>query len=255
MSKNWRIIFPTAKVYDILWSGKTDTDIEEFSFESPLLEMPKKTHAHLWLFRLSDFKHESFQEVLSGDERAKLNQLLHPVERLNRTKSRIALRLILAEYLQLSPSELEFSYSENAKPKLTTAFDRISFNISHSGNNLAILIDTQRSIGVDIEAEFRPPQVGIQLAKRFFHEEEVNFLKNAKSEEQSELFSWLWTLKEAVLKSSGTGIFSIESAPNFTGILQKNNGSRIQFYTTNDHSGFTFRTDEFCLSAAAMHQH
>jgi len=254
MPKNWRIIIPSAQVYDIPWVGKKDINIEQFSYEAIALKLPRRAHAHLWLISLSAFNHEPFMEILSVGESAKLDRLIDPLERTNRTKSRVALRLILAEYLHLSPSKIEFSYGENAKPILKMELDRISFNLSHSADNLAILIDTKRSIGVDIESELRPPKVGIQLAKRFFYQEEVNLLLNTKSEEQSFLFSWLWTLKEAILKSIGTGIFSIGDAPNFTSIIQKQTQSYLQFYTTKDHSGFTFRTDEFCLSAAAMHQ-
>jgi phosphopantetheine--protein transferase-like protein len=251
MSKNWKITIPSAKVYDIPWESKNDINIEQCRYQTAALELPKKTNAHLWLMNLSAFNHIPFLESLSSDERDKLNRLITPVERESRAKSRIALRLILAEYLNTSPSEIVFSYGENGKPTLKTPLNKVSFNISHSANNLAVLIDSHRSIGVDIESELRPNKVGIQLAKRFFHKQEFSMLQNLKSKEQSILFNRIWTLKEAVLKSTGTGMFLIDEAPDFSCVIRKNTGSNLQFYKTKNHAGFTLYTEYLWLSTAA----
>jgi 4'-phosphopantetheinyl transferase len=254
MSKNWKITIPSAKVYDIPWLGKNDINIEQYRYQTVVLELPKKANTHLFLIDLSAFNHRPFLGILSSDEKDKLDRLTPPVEREIRTKSRIALRLILAEYLNTSPSEIVFSYGENGKPTLKIPLKKISFNISHSVNNLAILIDSHKPIGIDIESELRPSKIGIQLAKRFFHKKEVSILQNAKSEEQSMLFSWIWSLKEAVLKSTGRGMFSIDTAPNFSFLIQKSTHFNLQFYKTKEYFGFTLRTEEFWLSTAAMDQ-
>jgi phosphopantetheine--protein transferase-like protein len=251
MSKNWKIKIPSAKVYDIPWESENYIKIEQCKYQTDALELPKKANTHLWLIRLSAFNHTPFLESLSSDEKDKLDRLINPIEQKNRAKSRIALRFVLAQYLNISPTEIVFLYGENGKPTLKTPLNKIAFNISHSANNLVILIDSYRSIGVDIESELKPNKVGIQMAKRFFHQQEFSILQNAEIEEQSILFSWIWTLKEAVLKSTGTGILSIHKSPDFSFLIQKGLHKNLQFYKTKDYSGFTLHTDEFWLSAAA----
>tara|TARA_B100000768_G_scaffold181741_1_gene206106 strand:+ start:3029 stop:3796 length:768 start_codon:yes stop_codon:yes gene_type:complete len=254
MLKKLKRKISSVKIYKIPWIGKNDTNIEEYRYQTIDLTIPEKANAHLFLIDLLAFDHRPFLGILSSDEKDKLERLISPVEQETRIKSRIALRLILAEYLNTSPSEIVFLYGENGKPILKIPLKKISFNISHSANNLAILIDSHKSIGIDIESELRPSKVGIQLAKRFFHEKEVSILQNAKSEEQSILFSWIWSLKEAVLKSTGRGMFSIDTAPNFSFLIQQKIHFNLQFYKTKEYVGFTLRTEEFWLSTAAMDQ-
>lgn len=250
MSKNWKITIPSAKIYNIPWESASDINIEKYRLQTTALQLPENTNTHLWLINFSTFNHTPFWKILSTDESDKLNRLIVSSEKESRAKSRIALRLVLSEYLNISPSGIRFSYGENGKPTLKTPLNKISFNISHSGNNLAILISSQSCVGIDIESELRPRKVCIQLAKRFFHQQEFNLIQNAKSKEQSILFNRIWTLKEAVLKSNGKGMFLIDEAPDFSFIIQENKPSKLQFYKTKNYSGFTLCTEEFWLSTA-----
>lgn len=249
MSKNWKIAIPSAQLFDIPWKGNQNLTIEQCIVQSPV-EIPNKTNVHLWLINLSQFNQSSYLDLLSGDEKIKLNRIIAPFERENRSKSRILLRLILAEYLKIAASEIVFSYGINGKPIIQEPAHKLSFNISHSANHLAVLIDSNRSIGVDIETEERSSAVILQMAKRFFHPSELNKLLAVKVKEQSILFNRIWTLKEAVLKSSGSGMFLIDKAPDFSFLIQKTTASRLQFYQTDQYVGFTFFTKDFWLSTA-----
>jgi len=246
MSENWKLVISLAKVYNIPWQSKNSISIEQYRCISSSLKIPVKTNNHLWLIELNKFNHNLFLEVLSADEKEKLYKIIIPLEKKRRAKSRILLRLILANYLKITPSEVAFKYDENGKPIVKN----ISFNISHSGNYLAVLIDSCRAIGVDIEHELRSGKVVNSLAKRFFSEQEFNAIKNIKSTEQSILFNRIWTLKEAVLKSTGEGILSIRKAPDFSFLISKKLDSKIQFYKTKNCKGFTFCDEKFCLSTA-----
>ncbi|MFT5228775.1 MAG: 4'-phosphopantetheinyl transferase [Glaciecola sp.] len=253
MSQNWKLTIPSAKVYDIPWKGQ-DGSIDSFKVQSSILNIPDHTHAHLWVIQLSTFNHSAHLNTLSTEEKKKLDCFIHPVEMENRTKSRIALRLVLAEYLNLLPSTIEFTYGNDGKPELKSSNQKLSFNISHSSDNLVILIDSNKLIGVDIESELKSIEIGSKMAKRFFHQTEYVLLLNSKKEDQQTLFNKTWTLKEAVLKANGTGIFSIEHAPDFSGLMQEQSHSNLQFYETEGHYGFTFRIGEQWLSSAAVHQ-
>lgn len=251
MSKNWKIIIPTAELYNIPWESKNHAKLEEFSCQTSQLELPEKTNTHLWLINLSTFDHKPYSNCLSNDEKDKLDRIIITEERERRGKSRILLRIILAEYLHISPSEIVFTYNENGKPAIETPLNKLSFNLSHSSNNLAILIDSYRFVGIDIETELRSSKIGIELAKRFFYSTEISLLQQAKDEEQSTLFNLLWTLKEAALKSTGLGVFLIDKAPDFSFVIQKKTDLNLQFYKTKNHAGFIVQTKEFLLSTAA----
>ncbi len=245
-----KLILNSARVYRIPWAGKNQANIEEYRYPSAVLKFPKKNNSHLFLFNLQTFEHKPYIEILSKDENDRLKKIMLQKEKKIRTKSRILLRMVLAEYLTISPSKITFTYGKNGKPKLKTSFKKISFNVSHSLNYLAVLIDSHRDIGVDIESETKQNPVITSLAKRFFNQEEFNAIINSSITKRSVLFNRIWTLKEAVLKSSGIGISNIEKAPDFSFLIKKDIDSNLQYYTTKKFKGYTFHTNKFCLSTS-----
>ncbi|MED9962405.1 MAG: 4'-phosphopantetheinyl transferase superfamily protein [Bacteroidales bacterium] len=60
-----------------------------------------------------------------------------------------------------------------------------------------------KEIGIDIE---NTRKCNLNLAKRYFHQEEYNYLSSLPKEEQDEAFTRIWTLKEAFVKCTGEGI-------------------------------------------------
>lgn len=78
----------------------------------------------------------------------------------------------------------------------------LHFSISHTKDHIAFAIDT-RSVGIDIEQQ-RPYKPA--LVSRFFHSDEYAFIDSLLPEQQAEAFTRLWTLKEAAVKCTGTGI-------------------------------------------------
>lgn len=246
MSKNKNLETLLSDFYNIPWDSKNMISIEQCKCNCTQLKAPAKTNSHLWQLDLNTFNHIPFFEVLSVDEKEKLHKIIVPLEKQRRAKSRILLRLILANYLEINPSEVIIKYDENGKPIVKN----ISFNISHAANYLVILIGSYRSVGVDIETELRTKKVINSLAQRFFSMQEFDAIKNFRGEAQSILFNRIWTLKEAVLKSTGKGILFINEAPDFSFLISKKLDLKIQFYKTNNYKGFTFYNDKFCISAA-----
>lgn len=78
----------------------------------------------------------------------------------------------------------------------------LHFSISHTKDHIAFAIDT-RPVGIDIEQQ-RPYKPA--LVSRFFHSDEYAFIDSLLPEQQAEAFTRLWTLKEAAVKCTGTGI-------------------------------------------------
>ena len=109
---------------------------------------------------------------------------------------RVLLSYIL--YKNGKDNNLSFTYGSNEKPYLKDG--RAFFNISHSGDYVICSL-SESEIGCDVQTvgKYNP-----RIAERFFTSYEKDFLQ--KSENQSEDFTRLWTLKESVLKKTGEGI-------------------------------------------------
>ncbi len=112
-------------------------------------------------------------------------------------------REMLRESLILEglPSDTPIERGENGKPFLPF-YPTFHFNISHTRSHVALALHSS-PIGVDIE----PLRVYKEdLVCRFFHPKEATFLESLPNQERNEAFTRLWTLKEAFVKHSGTGI-------------------------------------------------
>lgn len=119
--------------------------------------------------------------------------------------SRALLRNILSQHVNSSPEYLRFGYSSQGKPYLKTSKTIPAFNLSHSGDWIALGLADCESIGIDIEHPQKKRSF-IDIAESFFHPEEVQVLLTLKDEAQIHYFHSLWTLKESFFKARGTGI-------------------------------------------------
>ena len=133
---------------------------------------------------------------------------------------RVLLSFIL--YKSGKVEKLTFTYGGNGKPYLKDK--RVFFNISHSGNYVICSI-SESEIGCDVQilSEYKE-----RIAKRFFTEEEHKILNS--SENPSEDFTRLWTLKESVLKKNGEGITGGLSAFCFADCLYENSFIKFGYH-------------------------
>ncbi|MGQ4660636.1 4'-phosphopantetheinyl transferase superfamily protein [Lysobacter sp. F6437] len=76
-------------------------------------------------------------------------------------------------------------------------------NWSHSGDGLLVALGQGIRVGADLEWR-RPRPRALELARRFFHPDEADWL--AAHGEQEHAFLRLWCAKEAVLKAHGHGL-------------------------------------------------
>lgn len=114
-----------------------------------------------------------------------------------------------------SPEELEkiLKKSANGKPFLS-AHPEIHFNITHC-DGLAACAFHSHPIGIDAEL---PGYFAPVLIKKALSKEEIHFLQQMSSskENEQEWFFRFWTLKEAFVKQSGTGVDTDLTAFSFS---------------------------------------
>ena len=114
------------------------------------------------------------------------------------------LHQLLGFYLSCSPDDLLFKKGAHGKPELSGKHaGKIHFNLSHSGDQLALIFSVDSPVGIDIE-KIHPVKKRARIAERFFHPEETRLLREASSTDSEILFFRYWTMKEAFVKALGS---------------------------------------------------
>ncbi|MBL1378684.1 4'-phosphopantetheinyl transferase superfamily protein [Zobellella sp. CGMCC 1.18722] len=142
------------------------------------------------------------QKVLSAAERERLASIRHPHQARLFLVGRYLLRQRLADRLNEDPARIPIRIDARGKPLLERP--GWYFNISHSGDLLALTIGNRGALGIDLESRrLDPPRIH-RLARRYLNAAEQQWLARSPAPEQD--FMRLWTVKEAVLKACGEGI-------------------------------------------------
>lgn len=155
---------------------------------------------HVWLagIRVPADTFARMSDVLDDEERNRVARFRFHDDRARSTVARAALRHLLGSYLDRDPRELRFTTGEQGKPALPG--NELEFNVSHSGERVAIAIGTATPVGIDIEHD-RGIEDAVTLAHRFFSPNEA-----AAVERDPSLFLPIWTAKESVIKAIGGGL-------------------------------------------------
>ncbi len=117
--------------------------------------------------------------------------------------SRWLLRQTLGGYTGIAPEAVAFLRTDKGKPYLPHS--DIRFSLSHSGHWVLLAIARTKRVGIDVEAVGATRDL-IGIAKNYYHPQEYAQLETLSPTAQAERFYRLWTLKEAFLKATGTGI-------------------------------------------------
>jgi 4'-phosphopantetheinyl transferase len=188
----------------------------------------------LWFARLPEMN-RSLDMLLSADELRRALRFRFDRDAGNFVARRGLLRMILASYTGVSPSQLSFTYSLLGKPALNGSFYDLRFSLSQSGELAVYAVARRRNIGVDLERlqQMNPDISGI--AKSFFSEEQIALLNDTPGDQKEEAFLRLWTQMEARGKASGNGIGELDSDPSG---LNGFRGKCFSFTTTVPDPGY-----------------
>ena len=144
--------------------------------------------------------------LLDEAELARRRRLLAARARREFALCRAALRVVLAEHLGCDNLQLSFGYLEHGKPFARVDGLRVAtaFNVSHSGRHGLIAVGEHAQLGVDVE-ERRPRRDLEGIGSLVFSAAERQLLAAADDRSKSQVFYRLWSLKEALIKTIGTG--------------------------------------------------
>jgi 4'-phosphopantetheinyl transferase len=155
------------------------------------------------------------RSLLSPDEQKRNDRLGHTSLRSHDAHCRGLLRRHLGAILTTDPAQVALTTADEGKPVLADTSPAVHFNLSHSGNQLALALRGDGAVGVDLERIATHRDVDA-LARRFFAEEEANALATLLPAARIAHFYALWTLKEASLKARGKGLSGGLASPRFT---------------------------------------
>jgi 4'-phosphopantetheinyl transferase len=144
---------------------------------------------------------DALSNLLTVPERDRAARYRFPDDRRRSIVARAAARRFLSRHLGSDPAMLVIDEEEFGKPVLRGR--EIEFNVSHSGDLIALAFANATAVGIDVERRRRLTDT-LALARRYFSAEEVGIVERAA--DTDEAFFAIWTAKEAIVKASGKGI-------------------------------------------------
>lgn len=121
--------------------------------------------------------------------------------------TRALVRATLSRYAAVEPSEWTFEPGPHGRPGLCAVHGLpwLRFNLSNTAGLVALIVARDVEVGIDVEDVARRGET-VDIADRFFAEDEIRELRALPAELQRDRFFDYWTLKEAYIKARGMGL-------------------------------------------------
>lgn len=167
---------------------------------------------HIWFARDEEITGDSllskYWQILSLEERTRQKRFYFDRHKHQYLITRALVRSVLSLYFEnIPPQAWNFAYNQFNKPFIANRFlpFTLDFNLSHSEKMVVLAVTRNRDIGIDVEYTLRNG-TGLEIAKKYFSQEEVRDLQAVPQHLQKKRFFDLWTLKEAYIKACGMGL-------------------------------------------------
>jgi 4'-phosphopantetheinyl transferase len=144
---------------------------------------------------------------LDAAERTQADRFHFEADRSTYIAAHWLVRNALASVGGLPPADWRFTAGEYGKPGIDPALGQpdLQFNLSHTRGFVACAVGFGGMIGIDVEALSRAP-ADLDIAERYFSPSEVAILRRSTHDQQAYTFMRFWTLKEALIKTTGEGL-------------------------------------------------
>lgn len=170
---------------------------------------PKLDEMKIYSLNFQTISNEIFslRDNLTSQEIVIANKYKFEKDRSRFVVARSCLRKILSDFLSINAKDITISSNQFGKPILfSTSLENIKFNLSHSGDTIVYAFSLFDEVGIDIEI-LDTSINHLEIAENYFTSSEIEYLKDSKSMEDTvQRFFRIWTRKEALLKSIGTGL-------------------------------------------------
>jgi len=116
--------------------------------------------------------------------------------------TRSLLKFILAQHSSVPVSEINIEIDKNRKPHLASN-PSVCFNVTHAKDYALILVRDNNAVGIDVEFLNNDFDYS-EMLKDIYSSQEIETVLNAT--DKTHAFFKYWTRKEAIVKTTGTGI-------------------------------------------------
>lgn len=183
------------------------TELDWLSPPDPI-QLPDSA-VHIWraIVPKEDIIDERYLSTLSLDEKERAKRFLKLEDTSRYIWHHATLRQVISRYLNLQPQEIMFHNSPLGKPALNETLhrDKLTFNMSHSGDIMLIALTSERQIGIDVELIRSIPDMS-RMVDLYFTRSERSWYSALPESEKILAFFSAWTRKEAFLKAIGEGL-------------------------------------------------
>jgi 4'-phosphopantetheinyl transferase len=176
----------------------------------------------VWVSRLATLEASWFDlTVLDDDERRHAEAFTEADERERYLAAHVALRHLLGSYLQIAPQAVSYVRepcpscgAPHGRPALLAPSSPLYFSLARSGE-LALIAIAPRPVGVDLEGV--PQSETVAAVSALLHPAERAEITAAAPAQRTDIFTRVWTRKEAYLKGVGVGVAD-DLAADYLGI-------------------------------------
>lgn len=148
-----------------------------------------------------------FEACMSAEERERWLRFRHEPSKLRHLVARGLMRGTLSRYVpRVNAADWRFETTGNGKPRIAAVHDTVGlhFNLTHTDGLTALAVVRDAEVGLDAENIER--HAALEVADQYFSDEEVAGLNALEGADRHLRFYELWTLKEAYLKATGSGL-------------------------------------------------
>ena len=174
-----------------------------------------ETDVQVWglqVAMLGESLRAAFARIISDTERERAARIRLDSDRITFVAAHALKRLQLSYLTGIAPQQLALRYGPTGKPYVDAGIhEDLHFSISHTNGFVAAAAAIGYEIGIDVEACNRRADT-MKIARRHFLAREIVELRKLRGRARREHFFALWTLKEALLKATGSGLRTPMSA-------------------------------------------
>ncbi|PMY45492.1 MULTISPECIES: 4'-phosphopantetheinyl transferase family protein [Pseudomonas] len=175
------------------------------------LELPQG-QIHLWMATCSEIEPALFeryrQELLCEEERAIESTFHFAHDRRQYLVTRALVRCVLSRYSLRAAADWRFGKTAHGRPTILCPSEEereLSFNISHGAGVVLVGVMRGGQLGIDTESYERRDDF-VAIGQRCFRADEVSTLDRLAPVQRWQRYVGYWTLKEAYVKATGTGL-------------------------------------------------
>lgn len=148
------------------------------------------------MLAISEIRQDLSPDILSQKERKRFKSFINPQRRAEFLLARYLFRFLLKES-GINPEGVELFKESRGKPYAKVGDELINVSFTHSPTLVMCAISMKTRIGLDTESLER--EINERVVKRILNEKEWEIIGQEDPLK-------LWTIKEAALKCSGTGL-------------------------------------------------